>query len=67
MPIPESQLKAWSNQGATDGSVKTYASIKAALDTYEWPEGMCPEIYLQGSYPNTTNRPMATKLTERAI
>ena len=55
MPIPESQLKTWSNQGATEGSVKSYASIKAALDAYEWPEGMRPEVYLQGSYPNHTN------------
>jgi hypothetical protein len=55
MPIPESQLKTWSNQGATDGSMKTYASIKVALDTYEWPEKMRPEVYLQGSYPNSTN------------
>ncbi|MGE0128960.1 MAG: nucleotidyltransferase [Blastocatellales bacterium] len=55
MPIPETQLKIWSNQGATEGSAKTYASIKAALDTYSWPEGMRPVVYLQGSYPNSTN------------
>jgi tRNA nucleotidyltransferase (CCA-adding enzyme) len=55
MPIPESQLKTWSNQGATEGSEKTYTSIKAAIDAYSWPEGMRPEVYLQGSYPNSTN------------
>ncbi len=56
MPIPESQLKVWANQGATDGSARTYASIKAALDTYSsWPDGMRFDVYLQGSYPNATN------------
>jgi hypothetical protein len=55
MPIPESQLKTWSNQGATERSAKTCASIKAAIEAYFWPEGMRPEVYLQGSYPNSTN------------
>src|SRR5258708_10493809 len=55
MPIPESQLKTWSNQGASEGSAQTYASIVAAVDGYGWPEGMRPEVYLQVSYPNSTN------------
>ena len=55
MPIPESQLKTWSNQGASEGSAQTYASIVAAVDGYGWPEGMRSEVYLQGSYPNSTN------------
>jgi tRNA nucleotidyltransferase (CCA-adding enzyme) len=55
MPIPESQLKTWSNQGATERSAKTCASIKAAIEAYFWQEGMRPEVYLQGSYLNSTN------------
>lgn len=55
MAIPEDRLKVWANQGATEGSKNTYTSIKAALDGYSWPEGMKPDIYLQGSYANSTN------------
>ena len=55
MLIPESQLKTWSNQGAIERSAITCASIKAAIEAYFWPEGMRPEVYLQGSYPNSTN------------
>ncbi len=55
MAIPESQLKTWSNQGATDGSARTYASIKNALAQHSWPSGMDCDVYLQGSYSNYTN------------
>jgi len=54
MPIPEEQLKRWSHQGATTTAKQTHESIRAALDRYEWPNGK-PEVYLQGSYKNSTN------------
>ncbi len=52
--IPESQLERWSHQGATTTAKQTHESIRAALDRYEWPNGK-PEVYLQGSYKNSTN------------
>lgn len=56
MPIPEAQLSTWSNQGAVQTSSATYASIQAALDAFtSWPKGLDREIYLQGSYCNSTN------------
>lgn len=55
MAIPERKLEAWSNQGAVTASADTYNSIRAALQAYEWPEGMSHEAYLQGSYANATN------------
>ncbi len=55
MAIPESQLKTWSNQGATAGSANTHKSIRNALAEHFWPNGMNYNAYLQGSYPNYTN------------
>jgi hypothetical protein len=55
MPIPESQLEAWSHRGALDGSASTHSSIRAALDRHSWPNGVTPSVYLQGSYRNYTN------------
>ena len=55
MPIPESQLKNWSNQGATVGSANTYNSVKNALKSHSFPMSMTYNVYLQGSYPNHTN------------
>jgi hypothetical protein len=55
MPIPEAQLQTWSNLGATATATQTYTSIKAALDQVQWPVGHAPDIYLQGSYRNSTN------------
>lgn len=55
MAIPEQQLETWSHQGAVTSSADTHRSIRAALDAYEWPDGMNYEAYLQGSYANSTN------------
>lgn len=55
MPLPEQQLSTWSHQGAQQGSAGTYASIRAALAAHAWPTGMDHEVYLQGSYANSTN------------
>lgn len=55
MTIPAAQLETWSNLGAMKAAIDTYASIKAAIDAdaalreYEY------EVYLQGSYRNSTN------------
>ena len=54
MPIPETQLKRWSHQGATTTAKKTHESIKLALDRYDWPLNNL-KVYLQGSYKNSTN------------
>lgn len=62
MPIPELQLKTWSNQGATVTSQSTHESIRIALTNNNSPlikrgfvENKDFEIYLQGSYKNATN------------
>lgn len=56
MSIPESQLETWSHQGAVVTAKRTHESIRKALDSHTWPTGVRkPEVYLQGSYKNTTN------------
>jgi hypothetical protein len=55
MGIPESQLETWSHQGAINTAKATHESIRKALRSYEWPEGVVYEVYLQGSYKNDTN------------
>ena len=55
MGIPESQLETWSHQGAVITSKATHESIRNALDAYEWPDSVNFEVYLQGSYKNSTN------------
>lgn len=55
MPIPESQLETWSHQGAVTTAKQTHESIRKALHPYTWPTGVKYEVYLQGSYKNTTN------------
>ena len=56
MPIPESQLETWSHQGATTTAMATHKSIRTALEADSSPvryKGI--DIFLQGSYKNTTN------------
>jgi hypothetical protein len=55
MPISESQLQTWSNQGATVSSQRTHESIRNSLAVYQWSPGVTYETYLQGSYRNSTN------------
>lgn len=55
MPIPESQLTTWSNQGAVASAKITHEAIRTALGQYRFPNGVDYEIYLQGSYKNDTN------------
>jgi hypothetical protein len=56
MPIPSSQLDTWSHQGGTTDSSAAYASIRTALLKSSSPlanRGI--DVFLQGSYANTTN------------
>jgi len=55
MAIPESQLETWANPGAVTTAKATADSVKKALNSYTWPDGVHFEVYLQGSYKNTTN------------
>tara|TARA_R110001606_G_scaffold19204_1_gene70886 strand:- start:3493 stop:4395 length:903 start_codon:yes stop_codon:yes gene_type:complete len=55
MAIPESQLQTWSNQGATTSSANTYNSIKTCIEGNNWHNDVSFNIYLQGSYRNSTN------------
>ena len=55
MTIPSKQLEVWSHIGALASSKTTYDSIKSCLGNYTFPEGMKYDIYLQGSYGNSTN------------
>lgn len=56
MGIPESQLEIWSHQGAITTAKMTADSIRNALNTYDlWPDNIDYEVYLQGSYRNSTN------------
>jgi hypothetical protein len=53
LPIPESQLATWSNQGAITAATNTYNSLNNALRTSL--QSVDFELYLQGSYRNRTN------------
>jgi hypothetical protein len=53
--IPDSQLVTWANVGATKAAADTYTSIKAALEAAPSLKGLRYEVYLQGSYRNSTN------------
>jgi len=55
MAIPEAQLQTWSNQGATTSSANTYNSIKTCIEGNNWNNDVSFNIYLQGSYRNSTN------------
>lgn len=55
MAIPEIQLQTWSNIGATTSSANTYNSIKTCIEGHNWNDDVSFDIYLQGSYRNSTN------------
>jgi len=56
MSIPESQLETWSHQGAVKTASSTYESIRSALLAASLPaRNNDLDIYLQGSYRNSTN------------
>jgi hypothetical protein len=56
MVISETQLETWSNQGATATAKATHESIRNALSATTSPiRNLNYEVYLQGSYKNSTN------------
>ena len=56
MPIPESQLATWANQGSITQSSTTYNTIKNALENNRAAYAAKSfEVFLQGSYGNDTN------------
>ena len=55
MAISEAQLITWSHQGAIQTSANTYESIKTCIEGINWNNDVCYDIYLQGSYKNSTN------------
>ncbi|WP_148208136.1 nucleotidyltransferase domain-containing protein [Methanosphaerula palustris] len=55
MGISEKQLETWSNQGAIITSQKTHESIRNALNNSELLKERNYDVYLQGSYRNSTN------------
>ncbi|MGA2269052.1 MAG: nucleotidyltransferase [Bryobacteraceae bacterium] len=56
MPIPQSQLETWSHQGAVATSSAAYNSIRQALLKATSPlASRGVDIFLQGSYANSTN------------
>jgi hypothetical protein len=55
MLISEAQLTTWSHQGAIQSSASTYESIKNCIDNINWKADVSYDIYLQGSYRNSTN------------
>ena len=55
MVIPEPYLSRWSNHGPQTSSKRTHEAIRAALESYSWPEHVKYDFFLQGSYSNDTN------------
>ena len=55
MTISEQQLETWSNQGAITSSKNTHERIRDVINGSQVLSGKSYEIYLQGSYKNTTN------------
>ncbi|MEX2347852.1 MAG: nucleotidyltransferase [Balneolaceae bacterium] len=55
MSISETQLSTWAHQGSITQSAKTYDSIKNCIDNISWKDDVSYDIYLQGSYKNSTN------------
>lgn len=55
MAISESQLITWSHQGAIQTSASTYESVKNCIENINWNTDVGYDVYLQGSYKNSTN------------
>lgn len=55
MPISEAQLSTWANQGGTGSASTLYDRIKRALDADAQLALRSFEVFLQGSYRNSTN------------
>ena len=56
MAIPDTQLETWSHQGAVTTASATNSAIQNALHAQNSPvSGKDFDVYLQGSYKNSTN------------
>jgi len=55
MSIPESQLDTWSRQGTTVSATALYERIRTALQNDTALQGRNFDVFLQGSYRNSTN------------
>jgi hypothetical protein len=55
MVIEERQLEVWSHQGAVQSSRITHQSIRNSVDNHTFPDGVQYDVFLQGSYKNSTN------------
>jgi len=55
MSIPESQLDTWSRQGTTASATALYERIRTALQNDTALQGRNFDVFLQGSYRNSTN------------
>ena len=55
MPIPEATLNTWSRQGSITASQQTHEAIRDALSKWDDLRKRKYEVYLQGSYRNSTN------------
>lgn len=55
MAIPENQLETWSHQGATASATALYERIRTALKNDNALQGRNFDVFLQGSYRNSTN------------
>ena len=55
MPISETQLSTWANQGSTGSATTLYDRIKRALDADAQLSLRSFDVFLQGSYRNSTN------------
>ena len=55
MAIPENQLETWSRQGAMATATALYERIRTALKNDTALQGRDFDVFLQGSYRNSTN------------
>lgn len=55
MAIPETQLDTWSRQGATASATALYERIRMTLKNDAALQGRKFDVFLQGSYRNSTN------------
>lgn len=55
MPITVSDTTSWTNIGAQQAAQATYAAVKAAIEQHPELKRHNLEIFLQGSYANSTN------------
>jgi hypothetical protein len=55
LSIPEAQLETWSHQGSVQQSAATYNTIREVLERPGTRFSGLVDIFLQGSYGNTTN------------